>query len=97
MKIGVELKIDVTKLDKNRFYKGEKGTYATMTTFINLDEQDQYGNNGFITQKKEKDENVELPILGNSKVFWNDNREPTEKQMQTPPAPEYDDSDSIPF
>jgi hypothetical protein len=44
-----------------------------LTTFINLDEQDKYGNNGFISQsisKEEKDAGVKTPILGNVKVFY---------------------------
>tara|TARA_R110000796_G_scaffold71359_2_gene161853 strand:- start:5331 stop:5582 length:252 start_codon:yes stop_codon:yes gene_type:complete len=83
MKYGIEISIDVTKLDKARFYKGAKGTYATFTTFVNVDEKDKYENNGFVTMKKNKDEEGQLPIVGNVKVFWNDN--------------ELDDSDSIPF
>lgn len=70
MKIGLSLKINVADIDKARLFKGEKGTYLDLTTFIDLDEKDKYGNNGFITQSKKKDEDVKLPILGNAKVFW---------------------------
>ena len=70
-KIGVELQIDVTKIEKARLYEGKKGKYLTMTAFIDLDQQDQYGNNGMITHKKEQNEE-RAPILGNSKVFWSD-------------------------
>lgn len=69
-KIGLEIKIDVTKIEKARLYKGAKGTYLTMTTFVDLDNQDQYGNNGMVTHSKEKDETGDTPILGNSKIFW---------------------------
>ena len=76
MKIGVNFKIDVTKLDKNRFFKGKNGAvYADLTGFIDIENQDQYGNNGFITQqtsKEEREQGVKLPILGNSKVFYKD-------------------------
>jgi hypothetical protein len=78
MKIGLSLKIDVTKLDKSRFFKGDKGTYVDLTTFIDLDELDQYGNNGFITQstsKEERQNGVKLPILGNSKVFFKEGQQ----------------------
>jgi len=34
MKIGVNLKIDVTKLDKSRFFKGAKGTYADLSVYL---------------------------------------------------------------
>ena len=72
MKVGIEVQIDVSKIDKARLYKGAKGNYLTLTTFVNLDEKDQYENNGFITQKKNKDEQGNMPILGNVKVFWTD-------------------------
>jgi hypothetical protein len=72
-KIGVSLKIDVSKIEKARLFKGAKGVYLDATAFIDLDELDQYGNSGMITQdvtKEEKGTGVKGPILGNSKVFW---------------------------
>jgi hypothetical protein len=74
MKIGISIKLDVTKIDKARLFKGEKGTYLDLTTFVELEEADQYGNHGFIAQeqsKEERDSGAEKPpILGNCKVFW---------------------------
>lgn len=97
MKIGVEVKIDVTKIEKMRLFKGDKGTYLTMTTFIDTEVVDNYGNNGFIAHKKDKDEE-RTPILGNVKVFWN----PSENQQvpEQAPAAEKDPTiydDDIPF
>jgi hypothetical protein len=80
MKVGIELRIDVTKIDKARLYKGEKGTYLTMTAFVDLDQVDQYDNNGMITHKKEKDEQGNTPILGNTKVFWTDGAQAPQQQ-----------------
>lgn len=54
MKLGISIKIDVTKIDKSRLFKSEKGTYLDLTTMIDLDELDQYGNNGFIAQSVSK-------------------------------------------
>ena len=74
-KIGVSLKIDVSKIDKNRLFKGQKGVYLDATVFIDTNELDQYGNSGMITQdvkKEEKDQGIKGAILGNCKVFWND-------------------------
>ena len=105
MKIGIELKIDVTKIERKRLYRGEKGTYLTMTAFVDTENQDQYGNNGMITHKKNKDEN-QAPILGNSKVFWTDaNQQPQHQpqpQPQHQPQPQQqnamdDFDDDIPF
>ena len=80
MKIGVEVQIDVKKIEKARLYAGAKGTYLTMTTFIDLDEKDQYENNGFISHKKNKDEQNNTPILGNGKVFWKDQQQAPQQQ-----------------
>jgi len=74
-KVGVSLKIEVTKIDKARLFKGAKGTYLDATVFIDIDELDQYGNSGMITQvvtKEEKAQGVKGNILGNCKVFWKD-------------------------
>jgi len=75
MKIGLSVRIDVTKIDKARLYAGAKGTYLDLTTFVDTDQQDQYENNGFISQsvdKEERDQGVKTPILGNVKVFFTD-------------------------
>jgi hypothetical protein len=73
-KIGITISIDVTKIDKERLYKGEKGTYMNLTTFIDPDTEDQYGNHGFIAQsqtKEERESGAERPaILGNCKVIF---------------------------
>ena len=99
-KIGVGLNIDVTKIEKARLVEGKKGTYLDMTAFIDLDEQDQYGNNGMIVHAKQKGEEGQTPILGNAKIFWSD-REDSVQQASGNKAqnnPTYDSFDSdIPF
>ena len=110
MKYGVNLKIDVTKIDKNKLFKGQKGTYLDAQVFIEVDEQDQYGNNGMITQAAPKGE--QGAILGNAKIFWQESgqqsgqSQPQQKaqpQYQQAPQPQqasgqFDDFDSsIPF
>jgi hypothetical protein len=91
-KIGVSLKIDVSKIDKARLFSGQKGTYLDATVFIDLSELDQYGNSGMITQdvsKEEKLQNVKGNILGNCKVFWNDAGQPQQQQApQQAPQPQ---------
>jgi hypothetical protein len=76
MKIGVSIKIDVTKIDKARLHKGAKGTYLDLTTFIDTENVDKYENNGFISQSQTKEEREsgaeKTPILGNVKVFYTD-------------------------
>ena len=69
----------VTKIDKSRLYKGAKGTYLDLTTFVDTAVADQYENNGFISQsltKEEREAKEKTPILGNVKVFYTDSSSP---------------------
>ncbi len=73
MRIGISIKLDVTKIDENRLFKGQKGTYLDLTTFIDTDNPSQFGDHGFIAQsvsKEEREQGVQTPILGNTKVFY---------------------------
>ncbi len=76
MKVGVNFSIDLTKLDKNRFYRGKNGAiYANLTCFIAPQEPNQFGEHGGIkeaTTKEERDQgkDKELPFVGNVKAFW---------------------------
>ena len=82
MKIGVRVKMNVSQIEKARLFQGSKGVYLDATVFIDIDQKDQYENNGMITQditKEEKDNGVQGNILGNVQVFWSD-----EQQQQAP-------------
>ena len=84
-KIGVSLKIDVTKIDKARLFKGQKGTYLDAVVFIDPVNMDEYGNNGMIAQsvsKEEKSAGLQGAILGNVKVFWSDAQKAQAPQQQ---------------
>ena len=87
-KIGISIKIDVSKIDKARLFKAAKGTYLDLTTFIDTEQVDQYENHGFISQstsKEEREAQVRTPILGNCKVFFNDSQQaPQQPQQQAP-------------
>ena len=110
MKVGISISIDVTKIDKERLFKGAKGTYMDLTTFIDLDQKDQYDNNGFVSQSMTKEERdtgaPNTPILGNCKVFYTDGgaqqQQRTEEyakggeQAKAAMEPDFDDSD-VPF
>ena len=111
MKVGVKLKINVSVIEKARLFAGKKGKYLDATVFIDVDNKDQYENNGMITQdvsKEEKDSGVKGPILGNVQVFWRDDNNAPQQDYrghsgsnQSNPAsiPAGDDNfdDSIPF
>jgi hypothetical protein len=96
----IAIKIDVSKIDKARLYKGTKGTYLDATFFLN-DDADQYGNHGMITQSVTKDEREsgeKGAILGNVKVIgeYADKGGAKKPAAVSQPAMD-DDSDSLPF
>lgn len=92
MKIGVELKIDVTKIDKSKIFPGKKGKYLTMTAFIDTENQGQYGDNGMITHKKDEGEQ-QAAILGNATVFWKDEAQQQQAPNQPASNQGFDDND----
>ena len=82
-KIGVRLKINCSMIEKARLFPGKKGQYLDATVFIDVDQQDQYGNNGMVTQdisKEEREQGVKGPILGNVQVFYRDNQQAAPQQ-----------------
>ena len=106
MRYGVRLKISVTAIDKAKLFKGQKGTYLDATVFIDVDNKDQYDNNGMITQDAPKGE--QGAILGNAQVFWSDGGQqqqaPQQQQGQAPqqqpqgqPMAEPSFDDDLPF
>jgi hypothetical protein len=109
MRIGIEVSIDVTKIEKARIYEGKKGKYLHMTMFLDTEKESQYGDHGFVTHKldkEERDQGVKSPILGNGKIFYVDegqSQQPRATQQQ--PAPQqnqntprgYDDESDFPF
>lgn len=75
-KIALSLKINLNDIDMARVFQGKKGQYLDATIFVEMNELDQYGNSGMITQdvsKDEKAQGVKGNILGNGKVFWVEN------------------------
>ena len=103
MRKNFQIKINVDLLDKSKLYKGQKGTYLTLSGVID-DEMDQYGNNGFVGQELGKDANgnyIKSPILGNIKIWSKPevsaaqlNAKPVQKIVQ--PDPQVDE-DELPF
>jgi hypothetical protein len=97
----IVLKIDVTKLKKERFFKGQKGTYCELVLIETPDSE--YGD--FMCKqgvtKEEREARVEMPILGNAK--WMGGGKPSqEKRKPAPPSrPKLDTNtdgeDTIPF
>jgi len=91
----VALKIDVSKIDKEKLYQGAKGIYLDAIVWLN-DEADQYDNHGMITQsvsKEEREAGVKGAILGNAKVLMVKDDAPA-PQAPKPIEPEQSD---LPF
>ncbi len=100
-KIGLNIKIDVTKLDKARFFKGEKGLYLDLTTFLNTDGIGEYGDHGIITQqcsKEERESGMKMPIVGNARIFFSTLKDKEKSgEPTTPPSNQKEYDDDCPF
>ena len=95
----VAIKIDITKIDRDRLFIGKNGAeYLDATVFIN-EEAGQFGDHGMITQsvsKEEREAGVKGAILGNVKTigeFGDNNRAAAPAPAAAAPAP----LDDIPF
>lgn len=86
----IQAKIDVTKINKELLFKGQKGTYLDLNLWIK-DEPDQYGNICSIEQRTEQ--GAEKIYLGNGKEWKRKEEEPT----QAKPQPKKRDDDEFPF
>jgi hypothetical protein len=66
----ISARIDVTKINKKRLFKGEKGTYLD---FVLIDTPgNTYGNDYMIVEKiskEEKEKGIKGRILGNAKII----------------------------
>lgn len=94
---SLKLKLDVTKLDKSAFFKGEKGTYCDLILWAN-DEPDQWGNTHSVKQDMGKDRKGEkTPYVGNAKPIGQ--AKPAQRQAPQARADAWDDpeSDRVPF
>ena len=68
----INIKVDVTKLDKSKFFVGKKGTYANITVAENLDGESEYGDTHYVYEsqsKEERDAKTPKTYLGNGKEF----------------------------
>jgi hypothetical protein len=66
----ITVKVDVRLLEKARFFEGKeknghKPLYADLV-LMPKKEVGQYGDTHFVVQSKKKDEDVQMPIIGNA-------------------------------
>jgi hypothetical protein len=81
------IKLNLSKVDKNRLFKGEKGTYGDFIAF--------QGKNGqwyvkHSSTKEEREAGLELPIIGDMKELGKPAQPKPETKAETP-------SDDLPF
>ena len=98
MKVGIRLKLNVSAIEKARLFQGKKGVYLDATTFVDLDNKDEYDNNGFVSQdisQEERKEGKKSPIIGNASVFWRDESAPSEASKEADEF--FDDGEELPF
>lgn len=91
----ISVRLDVTKIDKAKLFKGEKGTYLDIVLLMR-DAADAYGNHGMVVQQVTKEERaagVKGAILGNARVLGGP---AAEAQPQTVAAP-VAAPDNLPF
>ena len=96
----ISLTIDVTKLKKDAFYKGAKGTYVTLTVWPTKDGMpDQYGNDASVKQDLGKDRRDEPSVfVGSAKIIRRKTAAPPPKNYEKlPTAAEMAAEDDIPF
>ncbi len=95
MRKTIALKIDVSKIDKERLFKGKKGMYLDAILMFD-DQDDKYGNNGMIVQsvsKEEREKGIKGNILGNAKDLSK-----TESKPENQVPDNFDDmNDDLPF
>lgn len=89
----IKAKIDVTKIDKSKLFKGEKGTYMDIDIWIN-DAQDRFGNIGSISHSMSKEERES----GGVKVFiGNVSKEYDITSNESHPKKQEKEIDDLPF
>lgn len=89
---NIVIKINCSKIEKNRLFKGEKGTYLDA---VLVHKPSQYGDDYFIAQSVSKDEReagVKGAIIGTAKILNPKSAAP--KPQQEPPQ---DEGDDVPF
>ena len=95
-KVAVSIKIDLAKVENARLFQGKNGAqYLDATVFIDVDQFDQYGNSGMVTQdvsKEERANGVKGNILGNVSVFWRDDVQVQKPQQGGQPQQQYNNA-----
>ena len=88
----IALKVDVSKIDKSRLFKGEKGTYLDLMVSVD-DQPNQWGNDVSCWQgqtQEERQQKANRNFLGNGKTVWSNEGQYNQMQQNSgamPPPP----------
>jgi len=97
----ISLSIDVSKINKDRLFKGKSGTYLDAVLIPTPD--NQYGNDYMIVEsisKEEREAGNKGTILGNAKIIKKRTEEPQENKVAPAGNDSFkggDDNDDLPF
>lgn len=81
------VKIDVTKIDKARLFKGTKGTYLDVVLIETPNgEYGDYMVKQSVT-KEEREAKLQMPILGNGKIMGGAQNRPSAPSRSSAPRP----------
>lgn len=83
MATNLSVKLNLSKIDKEKLFKGEKGVYLN-AAIIMRDEVDQYGNCGMIIQsvsKYESEKGIKGAIHGNVSYIQKQENKPTKAEI----------------
>jgi len=89
MKIGFNIKINLSKIEQSKCFVGKQGKYLDATVFYN-DEKSEYNDNGIIFQsptkeERQADKKASGALLGNITEFWTDGEPRSSTPATTPP------------
>lgn len=87
---SILLKIDVTKIEKARLFKGQKGTYLDALLIY---KPSQYGQDYMVVQsvsKEEREQGIKGPIIGNATILHRKDGAAPAPKPAPQPAPEAD-------
>ena len=88
-------KIDVTKIDKNKLFKGAKGTYLN---FVLIETPNNtFGNDYMIVEsisKEEREQGIQGRILGSAKILTKREASPEAESMA---ASDLNNDNDLPF
>lgn len=94
----IAVKLDVTKIEKERLFKGKKGTYLDLVLIPTP--QSEYGHDFMAVQsvsKEEREAGKRGNILGNATILHRKDAPHENKPTQNQPKSSGDNQDDIPF